>query len=69
MSEKIEFRAKVQLADGKIATMRYKTTEDDGERFDYEESELDDKLSKMKMIERCKTDGAVLLEPITKHYV
>ena len=67
--EKIEFRAKVKLADGRLAIMRLKSTEDDGERFDYEDSELDDYLNKERMMVKCKTVGAVLLEPITKHYI
>ena len=66
MSDKIEFRAKVQMANGDIRTMRYRTTESDN-RFDMDN--FDDDMTITRLEANIKAHGNGLLEPITKHYI
>ncbi len=66
MSDKIEFRAKVQMANGDLRTMRYRTTESDN-RFDMDD--FDDDMTITRLESNIKAHGNGLLEPITKHYI
>ena len=69
MSDKIEFRAKVQMANGDIRTMRYRTTESDNDKFDMDDAAFDDYMNITRLEANIKAHGNGLLEPITKHYI